>query len=299
MVAILLVESFCFLGLMITTSGAVYANGEGKKYTRVSNESYFSTTTYYLDEDEFFSAENEFQDVGINIEKSNKEKFIVGVKQGVFVEEISNGNTVSDSRLLTYDEVYDGSVELNSTHPIIAADIMTRSYLEIIMYMMHGGSSGEYVVYGQARWSTRVIIGGEEYPDAGADDFMIINWGGGDEIKAIERTFSGTYYDGSAVEYSMNIQNAYQGYSWQFKEKKGAFGPNMSYAIASVDIGKTYDEEQGKETNIQFTYVHTYGSMTPTISFSAGYPSGAAAGISVAPVEKSWQIMVEIPGIEY
>lgn len=220
-------------------------------------------------------------------------------KKRVAVEEKYSNGIITESRLLTREEIHEGQAGVQSIYPVVGMDNISKYYLEIEMYVLYNPSTDVCSVYGTATWDTQVILGGEEYPDAGADDFMVLNWGDAGELKAASRSFSGIYWDGTDIEYSLNIQNAYQGYSWQFREKAGSFGSCMHWANVTADLVKTYPEKQGRETNIQFTYVHTYGSITPTIGISAGYPSGVAGSINVSSTDKAWQIMVDVPGITY
>ena len=299
-----LVWAFLLIGVVIWCSMGLYSSAEveafeKKSYTITTSDSHYSETTYYYNAQEFVEQNSEIGTIASNFIDENEELFVAGIREHVMVEEKYLDGVVAESRLLTREEINEEKDCLRASAPVLGADRMSRYELDILIYIMHGSTMHGYNVFGQATWGTQVILGGEELPDAGADDFMIINWGGDGELKAIDRSFSGKYWGGAEVEYSLNIQNAYQGYSWQFREKVGAFGPCLQSANAMVELAKTYSEEKDKETNVQLTYVHTYGSITPTIGISAGYPSGVAGSVSVSSTDKAWQIMGDVPGLTY
>ena len=114
--------------------------------------------------------------------------------------------------------------------------------------------------------------------------------------KQTYKTIAGTYYNGSSIPFSISDSDSYRGYCWSFEEDTGFFG--ATDILAAVDIEKTYSTFKNKETNIKLTYLHTYQTFTGSASLTYG-ADGWAGGITVDPIEKDWQIQVDVSGLEY
>lgn len=269
-----------------------------ESYTVIENEPFYSKTTYYFDESEA----PEYDRSNINVvtlskSSNNSATFLAGVRKEVVVGEFYKNGAIIESRLLTADEIAAPEIYSSNIPGFVGYDTVAREYLTLDFVVLQ--SFEDYIATGYASWNTQIILGGEELPDAAADDFMIINWGGDGELKASSHSFTGEYHDGTSIQAYLDDKDSYEVYSWYFREKLGAFGSTMRYAEAEVIMSKTYPEVKDKETNIKFTYVHTYDDIVPEISFSVGYPSGFAGNVNLSTHEGVWKLTLEVPGILY
>jgi hypothetical protein len=177
-----------------------------------------------------------------------------------------------------------------------------ETYAKLTIYLtVYENSDGTYQAYSSADWvNTSTGTGGSDWPATGLD-FISLTWGGGGELKTVSKAASGYYqFSQGSISFSRAQSDSYSGYCWQFNDIKPALLTNYYADVinANVKIKKTYSTVQNKETNVKFTYIHTYQSTTGSISISGG-TSGAAAGISLSSTPNKWQIEIDVPGVKY
>lgn len=230
---------------------------------------------------------------------------VSATRQTVYIiETLDYSGNVVESRLMTNQEVneynarvYAGQLTGNTW---VGEDSEEHQGGKLSIYLVvYKDNNKNYYAYGTADWENGIYFGGENGPSEGYD-FIALTWGGDGELKlasSSELSFSGRYqYNQGEIEASRANSDSYSGYCWQFNEKKGNYFAD--YIDCSVKLTKTYSTSRGRETNILLTYIHTYEDAQGSISFDAG-TSGAAAGVSIANVDRQWQISVEVPGIDY
>lgn len=122
--------------------------------------------------------------------------------------------------------------------------------------------------------------------------------GGNKTLVAKSQSISGNYYNDEAVSFSRKTSDAYVGYVWQFNEKSGYLGKEMELATAKVDLAKVGTSEN-METNVKMTYIHTYGVVDASISFTITGPNSVAPSLTISESKNQWQIEIDVPGIKY
>lgn len=303
-VGIIAIAIILMANVSITTDTGSYVKNS-ENFVVIEEEPYYSTTKYFYNEDDFIKA-RQTETKGMSTKKGSKtdymdegKEFVAGVIKTVSVAERYDeyGNVV-DSRLLTYDEI----VETQGAQVFDLTPIGTaredRYSLDIVLMVTLDTYDNTYDVLGTAEWHSQLVWGGEENPEDSADDFMALTWGGNEELRALEFLFDGYYRDGTDIIGDLCLSDEVAGYCWQFREKTGLWVSAMHLANAEVKLKKTYPEEQGKMTNVKFTYIHSYSYVTPSVEFSVG-TSGAAAGIGVTTSGGAWQLQVDVFGLNY
>ena len=242
------------------------------------------------------------------MEISNDMELVGATVQEVYAVETldKNGNLMS-SRLMNYAEVaeYKNKLAAKSRSSAMASSAIgsdTERYLKLTIYLtVYKTTDNNYAAYGSGDWdNTSAGTGGAQWPADGLD-FIALTWGGGGELKTISKGTSGYYqYSQGNISFSRANSDSYAGYCWQFQDTKRV-GLTKYYADiinGHAKIGKTYSTVRNKETNVKFTYIHTYQSTTGSISISGG-TSGAAASVSLSSTPKKWQIEIDVPGVKY
>lgn len=294
-------------------------------YTIASEDGgYYSETTYYLTEEAFGEYESGKQAgkpaaktmsaSAKNTSESEQEsgEFVMGVAKSVWVmEELDEDDNVVDSQLLTKDEMDDyGISTMGVKRPWfdqviiggggdgstkIGSDKLTNYKLTIELTVRYYSSSDTYNVIGSADWilpDNNVITS----PECTALDFLGITWGGNGALKAKESGISGLYSNSQSVNFVRKNSDSYGGYVWQFFEQT-ANGYAMNYALANVILEKT-DNGEGGETNAKLTYIHTYEGVSVGTSIQGG-SSGFAGSVTINTVDRTWQIEIDVPEINY
>ncbi len=165
--------------------------------------------------------------------------------------------------------------------------------------VVYEDSNHVYRCYGNADWDMEFSWSGETIPATGKD-FIAFTWGGNGELKQKTKSFSGKYILGGNIPYSREKSDSYKGYCWQFDELN--YNPHIvdgaDYIDTYVKLKKTYSHFKNKETNVKLTYIHTYATVSGSVSFGVSH-SGFACGVSLSSCPKQWQIEVEVPGLKY
>lgn len=303
-VFISVIVSFIFVIENIKSIDSGVENRES--YTIIEEDPYYSKTQYFYNVNDFMAAQNT-KGNGVTVKKASianashiEEEFILGViKTVVVAERYDDEGKAIDSRLLTYEEVEEIPDKQVKDIEYIGKDSEQKYSLQIQLLVTKDTYDGTYDVLGEAEWSSELVWGGEENPEDSADDFMGLTWGGNGELEAKDFNFGGFYRDDTRIVGERKISDKYGAYCWQFREKTGLWTSAMHRASAQVTLQKTYPEQKGKETNVRFTYIHSYGYVTPSISISAGYPSGVAGSIGFTTAGGAWQIEIDVGDILY
>lgn len=272
-------------------------------YTIEDDSDFYSTTTYYYNSDLYAQAVNETKQ-----EKSIKSMsltnaaaeaagvFSVGVIKTVYWEETIEDGLI-ENRLLRKAEIENAEVMATSSMKL-GEDSTSRGKLTIKIQVLEGANY-HYYATGTADWKTTAIWGGETYPDYQGMDFMAMTWGGNEELKMISKSVTGTYNNGHNLSFSQTLAHAYKGYAWEFREKEGGgLGSCMDIGTCEIELAKTYSTVRNKETNVQFTYIHTWSSIYGSLNFGINQ-DGFAAGITLTETSGQWQLQVDVPGLKY
>lgn len=258
-----------------------------------SEKDYYSEITYYTGE--------ELENITpFSIDDSTVE-LVAAVEQTVFVSETKNDNgEVIDSHLMNEEEVKEYRALLNSPttcdSTYLGSDNDSKGELTISLQVFRDENK-EFRAYGKASWTYGIYDGNTSTTPAVGDDFIALTWGGNGNLVQTSKSINGTYqYSGNNISFSRAESNSYQGYCWQFAEKSGAYF--MNNLNCYVELGRVNSTLQGKETAIRLTYIHTYQSTTGTVSFSPS-SAGIATSVELSSTPSSWQIEVDIPGINY
>lgn len=251
-----------------------------------------------------------FSDVGVGdyfatiMERDNL-SVVSATEQTVYViETLDSVGAVTESRLMNSVEVKDYEEMLSSSdmretraNTWIGEDGELHQGGKLSVYLVvYKDSMKNYLAYGTANWENGIYHGGVNGPSSGYD-FISITWGGGGELKTVDKSISGEYqYGQGAISFSRAKSDTYKGYCWQFNEMTGSYFAN--YIDCYAKIAKTYTTNRNKETNIRLTYIHTYQQTVGSVSFQAG-TDGAAAGVSLSNCDKQWQIEIDVPEITY
>ena len=152
-----------------------------------------------------------------------------------------------------------------------------------------------YAAYGYADWANGVFYrDGYNLPDAG-DDYEALTWGGGGKyLVATGKNCYGKYqYNKGNILCSLEESDSYRGYCWSFQETKYNSWC-ADYINCWVKL-KAKRKSPKKETNVKFTYIHTWQETTGNISFS----SASVASVSLSSTSKKWRVQLDVPGIKY
>lgn len=285
-------------------SGKVQAE-ELTCFTIEENQDYYSTTTYYYDkslyEQEIQRISQEENTVAVASANSQSENiegdFNVGVIKTVYWEEtIQDG--LLESRLLTKEELENNEVSAISSMSL-GTDSTSRGKLKISLEVLEGVDY-HYTAVGEAYWSTNAKWGGSKYPDYQGMDFIAMTWGGSGELKTVSKSMTGKYKNDDSISFSQTLADSYSGYAWEFKEKDGGgLASCMDTATCKIEIGKTYQAVQNKETNVKFTYIHTWSSIYGNLYFEATSDGELAAGVTLTETTGQWQLQLDIAGLKY
>ena len=315
------------LSLLVLAGVALYCfTTRPGTYTVYADDGYYSETTYYLTEAAYntYLAEQTLNDVRadsvktlaksasrqantISVSSDPNIKFISATVKTVWVSEKSDENgVITDSHLMTEEEV--SAVEGFRNHKEgINAELLwmpqetdeeEQYYLSIRMVLYRDYSEDQYIVQGNARWEA--ILTGDSNKAAQENywDYLAITWGGERLLCGDEHEISGYYYNEDEVSFHRDISDSYAGYSWHFNEKSGWMGKEMELCTAVVRLNDSI-APKGLETNAKVTYVHTYGNIGGSLSFSMNSNGVAAASVNLQETEKQWQIEIDTPGIKY
>ena len=218
----------------------------------------------------------------------------------MYVKETADDNdNVIDSKLMTNNEVAKLKKELGRGWIFIGSPLInpsTYKKLTCTMSVYQETADNSYIILTNATWEhLGVYISGESTPaDKG---YMAIAWGGnGEAFAASSMYFSGKYQNGSNMSsYSLAKSDTYNGYCWQFDETTGGlFASPMDYADAHVTINKKYPAYVNLLTNVKFTYIHTWESVKPTITFG----NNGSVSFSTSST-KWWPLEMDVAGLLY
>lgn len=291
----------CFLALLMvlplgTTAFAVEAP---------KNEPYILKNSQCGEDALAVITDNDVSDYFVDIKNKEGLTVVSATEQTVYViETIDSIGSVTESRLMNTAEVEKYEKMLSSAkagvsraNTWVGDDDETHQGGKLSIYLVvYKDSSNKYLAYGTANWANGVYHGGVNGPSSGYD-FIAITWGGGGELKTLDKSISGEYqYDQGAISFSRAQSDTYKGYCWQFNEMTGAYFAN--YIDCYAKIGKTYTTNQHKETNVRLTYIHTYQQTVGSVSFEGG-TEGAAVGVSLSSCDKQWQLEIDVAGLTY
>jgi len=233
--------------------------------------------------------------------------------QSVYVKEtLDNNGNVTDSRLMTVSEVAKAKKEANrglvlfdSIHQGITPNHpkQYKTTLSIVVYQ--DTDTNNYIVYGTADWDPFLgpWVEGESSPARGLD-FMGLTWGGNGEFKCPSSNawFSAKYLNGNNIPYTTPIANGYSGYCWGFEETTSGFlgvgASPMTSGTSRVILEKTYSTYQNLETNVIFTYIHTWQAFSISPSIGVGL-FGPSINLNLSTVPKQWNQQLNIIGLLY
>lgn len=127
-------------------------------------------------------------------------------------------------------------------------------------------------------------------------DYFGLTWGGDGNIMADERSFSGTYADGNAIETARSNSDSYKGFVWMFHES--STDGYMTSSAMKIKLEREA-ETTGNKADLKLTYVHSFndGIVPPQIADTSN-PSSAPSLVTES--LSSWQIELDIlDGLEY
>lgn len=304
---------------------------QNDKYTVFSNDGYYSKTTYFYNENDYeqYVSEKNKAPVGKNIEKTkneynllsmqttNNQEFILGITKDVWVaEKLNDDGIITESRLLNKEEVDKFYTESNvdslpngprtntlssgATLELTGNDSSEMYLLSISMSVIYDTGKQIYSIYGHASWEDKLVWLTETYRAAEETylDYLGITWGG-EGLKAESNSISGKYYDDDETyDFAKCMSESYQGFVWQFHEKEGYLGDELQYVDARVSLSR-YTEFQGKETSVKLTYIHTYGKIENSVSFSVDSEGKLGMSTNLSESEKQWKIEIDVPSLKY
>ena len=281
-------------------------------FTVYSDDDYYSETTYFKDEDEFYkrtSANNQKNSVKALNQTSDK-KFVAGIEKKVWVGETygNNGQTIN-SRLLKKSEVESLScleeqenlnssmVQSSATHSF-GGDKESYYALSIMLTADYYASTDYYKVSAFSTWDSKYSSEDtKQMPEMDYEDYAGFTWGGEGTLQGSSYKMSGEYVDYSTLNAARSLTNSYAGVVWQFIEKSNNGSP-LRTASSYMHIIKV-GEMLNKVTSVRFTYIHTYDVVRGSVSITINSNGTIAGGLTLSNAEKQWQIEVDLTGFEY
>ncbi|MEG0407541.1 MAG: hypothetical protein RR623_01590 [Bacilli bacterium] len=273
------------LATLICLGGAVNVNAESPS-SNETQDNYYSEVTYYSGE--------KLRNIQPYDTESENEVLVSAVEKTVYVSETKDDNgAVIDSHLMNVDEVkeYKNSL-LTRDSTYMGEDKTSSGRLTIQIQLFRDGST--YRAYGNANWAIGAGTSAQA-PSTGLD-FVALTWGGNNNLVQTSKSLSITNFNGQAMSYGQAKADSYSGYCWSFNESVG--GKDMRSLQATAQIKRVNSTLKNKQTNMKFTYIHTYQSTTGSISFGAG-SSGLAGSVNLSSTASKWQLEVDVPGIVY
>lgn len=299
--------------VMISQAGALGVAGLREEIPAPDGEVYSNEVEYSTLAQLSAAAPKAAAQAAERISENPELQFVKAVVKEVYVEENLNpDNGVVFSRLMTRSEVeqlLDAPGQAAPFANIVvggAADwrgklTIALTVYENTSYVQSNRQDYKYSAHATADWDVSDDVEwtppGEDYPDAG-DDYFSYTWGGDGELQYNSANISGYYtYNMGDISFSKNKDQAYNGICWQFKDITGSFERYFAKSIdSSLRLRKTYAANQGKETDLRVTYIHTYKDLSRTISFDF---SSYVPSVSINPINGSWTLEIDVPGLEY
>lgn len=296
-------------------------------YTVYADDGYYSETTYLLNENSYHQY---VQLQGANEEISQRNSlqttssikdydFVGAIVKDVWVSEKTDENgVVIDSDLMTKNELDElravqasaqtlaQSTTLSTGETVVDRneDSKASKYrLTIKLSLYHIMPDDKYYVVAKSSWKQEFVWFwmGEEAAEEGSEDIMGVTWGGSGNIKAVGNySISGRYYDGAGyVTFSSVEENRFGAYIWSFFEKSGWGGKELQEAAATLYLQSQTNEN--KETNIKFSYIHTYGSIdiSGSVGVSMGSNPSVAPSLTINTTNNAWKIGIDCGGLFY
>lgn len=290
--------------IIVMTTGTLTVNASNidakeNEYINCDLKNQIYTKNQELDNNEKKAILNNLNDKDISVNDvlySTKNTYVIS-------ESCDKNGNVLDSHLMTNQEIlYDKLPSVKKTSdPVIGSNSTTNTKKTLEIDLVVYKSGNDYVGYGVANWKTKSVSGGKNYPDAAAEDFIAITWGGNGKLKGTtDRSISGKYNNGEKVVFSKAKSDSYSGYCWQFMEKTSGLGSNLNTLSVLQTITRVNPKTNyKKETNVKLTYIHTYSSIKGSISFTPKSDKTLAAGVSLSNTKDQWQLQIDVPGVKY
>lgn len=209
-------------------------------------------------------------------------------------EQINGENVVKESHIMSKDEV-----EKMKKDSIVSTSTLqsggAKYYLDITLVRFNMGSY-KYTIDGHAEWAS-LGMSSEKYPAIG-EDVIALTWGGDGELKATSKGAAGKYaISNQDVNFNLSKSDYQKGYAWNFKESIpiGFHQDFAKWITCTVNLQKTYTQVKNKETGVRLTYIHTYKTYNPGVSFSgSGVPQ-----VSLSGTTSQWTLETDLPGFQY
>lgn len=235
--------------------------------------------------------EDIFKDTQLDVKKINS-----AVSISFLVRETYdiNGN-VLDNHLLTNQEYINELSNVNFITTTVSKKSSNNGKLTIT-FTNYSPNSKEYVLYGIAKWDTKSLIGGTNYPDAANYDYMGFTWTGGELTSNTDRDCTITYYDNTSSKGIFAYSNSKLGYCWKFKEKKASVGPNARTITCLQTLVKP-STKKNKTATARMTYIHTYSKGNASLKLSSDTPPKFY--IPKDDDIKNWGISILCTGLSY
>lgn len=214
--------------------------------------------------------------------EENSGEFVCGTTKTVWAEEkymLSSANR--KGRILGEEEI----AELDDGFTLTVAVALT--YYPLGNY---------YAIEAYAGWSGGTAADTTFLSEARGLDYFGLTWGGDGNIMADERSFSGTYADGNAIETARSNSDSYKGFVWMFHES--STDGYMTSSAMKIKLEREA-ETTGNKADLKLTYIHSFndGIMPPQIADTS---SPRTAPSLVTESLNSWQIELNIfEGLEY
>lgn len=235
----------------------------------------------------------------------------------VFIEESYDYNStgefiITDSRLLSRDEVMAIGIEnfndieteraAQASKPSSRAATSSRGKLTITFSGSYylSGSGVVANVSGNASWSGAGLgLSGSTDPAKGAD-FFGLAWSGG--YTASGSSCTATLQTGGTQTVYLSEAAPNAGRVYEFNERVVVSGGSVIWYVSNADLSSTLSkntlEGNGNTSEVMLKYIHTWQSVTGSISISAS-SSGVGAGFSLSSTPDQWSIVCVLTGIPY
>ena len=181
-----------------------------------------------------------------------------------------------------------------------------RGTLDLFFWGIYStsGNSVSCDLSGSASWSAGPgLFNGSTNPADGSD-YMGVVWSGGFECSnsSIDSTSSIPIYEPPVLNMCAAKPNA--GRVWEFTEAwaESMMGQGVSVYLTNIDVDVTITKANmtggGNYAEAQLKYIHTYSSVSGSISISAS-SSGISGGFSLSNVQNQWSLVCTVSGIPY
>lgn len=224
---------------------------------------------------------------------------VKAVQKEVYLSEVYDdlGNII-DSHFMTNEEVQNFK---NGIMPMANLGDQTEVAGKLTFTAtLYDDASNNYYAYAIADWENGswITTNGYDFPAKGQDSIAIA-WGGTSAFKNVDYRSSGEYqFIGDDIVFHESPNNPYRGICWNFNETKEA-DTHIYFAdtiYTSVKISPVNTTLQGKTTNIQFVYFHTYENENLTVDFTTSNEKVFVNGSGMSSVRS---VAIDFPELQY